>query len=206
MRKITYLNVCEELRYLLYDENFISTVRENSIEIKESNARGADKLQKLVIRDIPCSDEQIIWRINFEKYITGLSKVERTNTVEIALAILKESVLNVYLIEMKTMIKEKGNKSTLLNLKKKIEDSISRFYYLLCMGIPVNPDECKDSYIKTDWEKFSNSDPNFYGIICYNKKRIKDYVKTKETERMYEILNRSDSGKPDTVQIQLVSS
>ncbi len=190
MKELKNLSVCEKLETLLYTENFISVVNDDIIEIEESNVEaGEDKLKKIIIKDIPHNKEgQIIWRINFEEYITGLSKIERTSTVETVLAILEDSVLNICLIEMKTMIKEKRDKSTLLNLKRKIEDSISRFYYLLCMGIPLKPGECKQVGINVDWEKFNNSQTKFCGVVCYNKERTKNYVERRETQRMYEIL------------------
>ncbi len=188
MKNLKNMNVCKELDALLYDEDFISVVSDDIVEIEERNVEGGDQLKKIIIRDIPYEDEQMIWRINFEKTITGLSKLDGTSTFEIALAILEDSVLNVCLIEMKTMIKEKEDKSTLWELKKKIEDSISRFYYLLCMGIPLRLGECGHVGINVDWEKFNNSKTKFCGMICYNKDRTKHYVGTKETERMYEIL------------------
>jgi len=107
------------------------------------------KLKKLTLTHLP-SEKCKIWRINLETQIPGLSTANKTG--EIALVILKNNYLNVYLIELKSMIKN----TTLKAIQEKIQDSINRFYFLLLL----NSDK--------EHEMFKNLKIRFIALIFFD--------------------------------------
>jgi hypothetical protein len=114
------------------------------------------------ITHLPC-DQYRIWRINLEKEIKGISTANKTG--EIALAILKDKYLNVYIIELKSTIKDK----TLKEIQGKIEDSISRFYFLLSL----NSDK--------DHERFKNLKIRFIALIFSQPPKDKNITSTTDS-------------------------
>lgn len=103
----------------------VEKVKSSEISIIE-NGKNA-KLKKLTLTHLPF-EKYPIWRINLENRMPGLSTAHKTG--EIALVILKNNYLNVYLIELKSMIKETSLKA----IQDKIQDSINRFYFLLLLN------------------------------------------------------------------------
>jgi hypothetical protein len=81
--------------------HLIEKIEGREIDIEEHGKNAIFK--KLTITHLP-SETSRIWRINLEKEIKGLSTANKTG--EIALAILKHKFLDVYLIELKSTIKD----------------------------------------------------------------------------------------------------
>lgn len=139
--------------------HFVKPMVSEMTEIEESKNRGdAGTLQKVIIYDIPINDDSYkIWRINLENEVQGLSSSNRTG--ETALAVVKvgkKTYLDVYLIELKSQIKDKRH--DLRNILKKFGDSISRFYFLLSLND------------NDDHKAFPNLEIRFIGLVFYNGK------------------------------------
>jgi hypothetical protein len=139
--------------------HFVTPIVSEMTEIEESKNRGdAGTLQKVIIYDIPINDDSYkIWRINLENEVQGLSSSNRTG--ETALAVVKvgkKAYLDVYLIELKSQIKDKRH--DLRNILKKFGDSISRFYFLLSLNE------------NDDHKAFPNLEIRFNGLVFYNGK------------------------------------
>lgn len=173
----------ENLMGLLEKEKFLHLVEEDSISIAEiKNRDKKGKLQELIIKDIPYNADGVsIWQFHLEKEIRGISPIA-SRTVETALAYFKDSKLTVFLIEMKTSIREKKNKHTLSQIKAKIEDSISRFYFLLLFFLH-RPAMLEERGI--DFRTFRESKTKFRGSVFYNRSKIAEDVDT--SERIYEV-------------------
>jgi len=171
----------ENLTNLLKKEKFLHWVEKDSIRIEEIKNRGKKgKLQELIIKDIPYDKNGIdIWQFNLEKEVRGISPIAN-KTVETALACFEDGKLTVFLIEMKSSIREKGNKRTLVELKEKIEDSISRFYFLLLLFL-YDPEILKEKGI--DFDEFKKSKTKFKGIVLYNNSKIDEHID--KSEKIY---------------------
>jgi len=118
-------DIRQQLKEQLDINKLVEKVDNDELSIMELSKNA--KLKKLTITNLPYNKCQI-WRINLEKRILGLSSANKTG--EIALVILKNKYLNVYIIELKSMIKD----TILKAIKEKIQDSISRFYFLLSLN------------------------------------------------------------------------
>jgi hypothetical protein len=158
-----------QIRYELQNElgkqpdAFVIEITTDKIEITEHKNIGKRKsgvLKKVIINNMPCDNSAYhLWRINLENKVQGLSPLgEGNKTVDLALAFVKgknrKKFLNVYLIELKSEIKNILLEETL----KKFEDSISRFYFLLSIND-------HDTY-----EDFKGLKIRFAGIVFYNGK------------------------------------
>jgi hypothetical protein len=154
-------NIRKELQKKLGSEpyHFVIAVTDDTIEIEESNNRGsAGTLQKVIICDIPYDDDRYkFWRINLENEVQGLSSSNRTGDTALAVVRLgKKTYLDVYLIELKSQIKDKRH--DLRNTVKKFSDSISRFYFLLSLND------------NNAHKAFPNLEIRFVGLVFYNGK------------------------------------
>jgi len=120
-----------ELLQLLKTKRFFHKIENDTITISEhKNKRKKGKLKELRIKNVPYDKNDVFMLLfNLEKEITGLSPLQQ-KSAEAALAFFENSCLKVYLIEMKSSIREKPNDSELEKILKKIEDSISRLYFL----------------------------------------------------------------------------
>jgi hypothetical protein len=161
------------LQTQLNNERWVEKVDSEAIDIEEKNANATFK--KLTITNLPYDDKHRIWRINLEKNIKGLSTANKTG--EIALAILKNKYLNVYIIELKSTIRDKA----LREIRGKIEDSISRFYFLLSLNSDTEHEKFKDLKIRFIALIFSQppkeknitntTDPEFFNIYDIFRKK-----------------------------------
>jgi hypothetical protein len=153
--------------------HLVEKIEGREIDIEEHGKNAAFK--KLTITHLP-SETSRIWRINLEKEIKGLSTANKTG--EIALAILKNNFLNVYIIELKSTIKD----HTLKQIQAKIEDSISRFYFLLSLNSDKDHERFKNLKIRfialifsqppKDKNITSTTDPNFAKIYGHQFENI----------------------------------
>jgi hypothetical protein len=143
----------------------VENVLDSEISIIETGKNV--KLKKLTLTHLPF-EKCRIWRINLETRIPGLSTANKTG--EIALVILKNNYLNVYLIELKSMIKD----TTLNAIQEKIQDSINRFYFLLLL----NSDK--------DHEIFKNLKIRFIALVFFDGHD----KTTSTTEPIYKIFKK----------------
>lgn len=152
-------------------EKFFQRIEEDKICIEEKNDSAS--LKKVFITDIPHREKNIIlWRINLELIVPGLSPLQHQSTTETAIAYFEDNKLKVFFIELKSSIQEKAGKSSLEAIRIKMEDSMSRFYFLfVTLGCfhQVNSQTGKEF----DIAKFNNSEIKFYGRVFYNRKKIK---------------------------------
>ncbi|MEK8019605.1 MAG: hypothetical protein VSS75_022245 [Candidatus Parabeggiatoa sp.] len=133
------------------------------------------KLKKLTITHLPYegNEKNKIWRINLEQEVKGLSTANKTG--ELALAVLKNNYLNVYIIELKSAIKD----PTLKAIQGKVEHSISRFYFLLSLNSDKDHEIVKNLKIRfialvffDGHDKTTNTtDPDFENIYRIFRKR-----------------------------------
>jgi hypothetical protein len=151
----------------------VEKVLDSEISITE-NSKNA-KFKKLTLTHLPPHEKYPIWRVNLENRIPGLSTANKTG--EIALVILKNKYLNVYLIELKSMIKD----TTLKAIQDKIQDSINRFYFLLSLNSEKDHEIFKLKDLKIRFialvffdghdKTTSTTDPDFENIYEVFKKR-----------------------------------
>lgn len=154
-------------------DHLVEKIEDREIDIEEHGKNATFK--KLTITHLPYETSRI-WRINLEKEIKGLSTANKTG--EIALAILKEKFLNVYMIELKSTIKDR----ILKEIQGKIEDSISRFYFLLSLNSDKDNDRFKNLKIRfialifsqrpKDKNITSTTAPNFADIYSHKFENI----------------------------------
>jgi hypothetical protein len=189
MSKLNNSSLFENLVNVLTRENFLHLVQEDSIKIEEAKNKGSEgKLIEIIIKNIPYNKDSInIWQFNLEKEVKGISPIANSRTVETALAYFNDSLLTVFLIEMKSSIQEKNNKHSLSELIGKIEDSISRFYFLLLFFL-YSPSILREKGI--DFDKFKNSKTKFKGIVFYNKSKLEHID---ESERIYKVFKGEES-------------
>lgn len=110
------------------DKLFVETlVAPPHIEVEETGAKA--ELKKVRIENLPKQEEgNLFWLIHLEKEIQGFNKVNG-KTVEAALLHLKGTSLTAYFIELKS------NRIATYDLKEKIEDSISRLFFILLLQL-----------------------------------------------------------------------
>lgn len=113
--------------------SFVVKITTDKIQIEElkNKGKGAGKLKKVILNDFPYTDNEgkgWSWKIDLERNIPGLSTSNKT--VDVALAILQQKRLEVYLVELKSEI----NDHELTDILGKFQDSISRFYFLLLLN------------------------------------------------------------------------
>jgi len=187
-------------------DDFISEVEEDHIDIME--VKDSSKLKQVTITDIPYDDTDYqFWRLHLEKHknIKGIGSDSKT--VDEILVVLKDKLLKVYLIELKSSInspepeqnkvgkrggkkkKAKSHPNTLDYIALQISESISRFLVLLTIG---NHEAGKYK------ERYKDVKIKFYGIIFYNRdNKVKDeqtkiYIKGKKKTMFTETLLRKE--------------
>lgn len=122
------------------------------------------------------------WVIYLEKNIVGLNKVERTKTCEICLVrrFPSDKKVDFYLFEMKSSLGHK-KKATIEPLHRKLNDILSRIYFLLM----------KEKYIFDDIADYK---AHFSFFIFYKEKKPKASVRA-EHNRLFSILYDSTHQK-----------
>jgi hypothetical protein len=108
------------------DKLFVETlVAPSHIEIEETGAKA--ELKKVRIENLPKQEEgNLFWLIHLEKEVQGFNKVNG-KTVEAVLLHLQGASLTAYFIELKS------NRILTDDLKEKIEDSISRLFFIFLL-------------------------------------------------------------------------
>ncbi|MCP4348746.1 MAG: hypothetical protein GY795_24985 [Desulfobacterales bacterium] len=185
MMKNAYIQ--NELLQLLKTGKFFHKIENDTVTIVEDkNINKKDKLKELRIKNVPYDENDVFMLLfNLEKEITGLSPLQQ-KSVEAALAFFENSRLKVYLIEMKSSISEKPNDSELKKILKKIEDSISRLYFLFFLFL--DNFEKINEYL--DIRKFEESKTEFQAVIFYNNQKIDKKADT--SSRIYEVFQRKN--------------
>lgn len=153
MKDLRLKDLRQPLLEKLGQYEFVVKIDDDEIEITESERKHEqDKAgtltKKVIIHSIPFHEH--IWRINVEKKVPGLSVAGRT--VDLILSLVDDNCLRVYLIELKSRIDDEQ----LADIIKKLQESISRFYFLLLLN---------DS---NSHKQFPDLKISFKGVIFYN--------------------------------------
>lgn len=159
-------------------------VDDDFIEVKETSEKA--KLKRIKIIKLNDSDRQsqveIIWRVNLEKEIPGISTGSKTP--EVALLVLQKFLernykLNIILIELKSSLQNRE----LVNIKEKLRCAMNRLYMLISLNNHGNPSQ---GY---NWATIH---VKFIGAIFYSRNNIQaSKITEPEAIEIYDILQKT---------------
>lgn len=154
-------NIRRKLLEELKKCKFIQTVyeqgskqSERTVEVTEKGRNAKLKAVIINIENLPGYIEEIR-RFELEKV-----KLEGKKSVEIALVTTLKNELKVFFIELKSSLQSKPRrgkepeKASLVQIKEKLEDSISRMYFALALTEHLHP----------NWDKLK---VKFVGVVFY---------------------------------------